>query len=177
MKHVFEKLLVWLWVVLPSVAAIVLFAGASTTTHDFLIYNGVTDGSSAAAGKVGEVISAAYPSGGAGLVVTATTTNVTSISLTAGDWDVEANVNFLGTTATLGGSSAGISTTSLTLPTDGTEIYSAAITTLLTATDSIIVPRKAVNVSSTTTVYLVAKQTFTAGTVKVFGSLTARRIR
>lgn len=56
------------------------------------LITGVTDGSSGAAGKVGEVISAFSGGGGSPALVSSTGTNqffdVASISLTAGDWDI-----------------------------------------------------------------------------------------
>jgi len=138
---------------------------------------GAVNASTAAAGMLGEVFSSAVASGSAVVLATATTTNVTSISLTAGDWDVSGNINIAGSTATYTQGVGGTSTTSVTLPTDGTEVYSGAQFTLLSVTDGLTVPRKVVNVSSTTTVYLVAKATFSAGTMTAFGSITARRIR
>lgn len=137
----------------------------------------VVNGGVASAGQVGEVISSAVASGASKVLTTATGTNVTFITLTAGDWDVSGNISFSGVTATITGLSAGINTTTLTVPTDGTEVYSGVAVTLLSLTESITIPRKVVNVSGSTAVYLVAKSTFTAGTVSGFGSLTARRVR
>lgn len=138
---------------------------------------GVTDASNATAGNVGQTITNAIPSGSATALTTATAKNVTSISLTAGDWDVSGNVNFSAATATVTGTSGGITTTSATMPTDGTEVFSGVQVTLLSETDSVTISRKQINVSSTTTVYLVGKSTFSAGSVSAFGSITARRVR
>ncbi len=57
------------------------------------IERGVTDGSDAAAGQVGEYIEATF-AGPAGLAGGGTAVNVGSISLTAGDWDVSGSVTF-----------------------------------------------------------------------------------
>jgi hypothetical protein len=122
-------------------------------------------------------VSSLVASGSPVALTTATSANITSISLTAGDWDVEGNINFAGASATYTGASAGISTTSVTVPTDGTEVFSGAQFTVLTATDGVSVPRKRINVTSTTTVYLIGRATFSAGTVGAYGSITARRIR
>jgi len=138
---------------------------------------GKTDASAASAGIVGEVISSLVASGSAVAMNTGVGTNVTSISLTAGDWDVSGNVNFSAASATVTATSGGITTTSATVPTDGTEVYSGVQVTLLSETDSVTIPRKQINVSSTTTVYLVGKTTFSAGTVSCFGAITARRVR
>ena len=142
---------------------------------------GYTGGSAAAAGKVGEVISSAIAVGSAVSLTTATPANVTSISLTAGDWDVSGNCNFTAASATTALGSvwaAGISTTSATLPTDGTE--APVFVPLITATSFKThgtVSVKQVNVSSTTTVYLVCEATFTAGTAGGYGDIRARRVR
>jgi hypothetical protein len=138
---------------------------------------GVTDASAGAAGTLGEVISSAVASGSAVTLTNASAWNVTSISLTAGDWDVRGNVNFSASSATVTGTVGGISTTSATLPTDGTEVYSGVQVTLLSETDSVTMPPKQINVSATTTVYLVGKSTFSAGSVTAFGSINARRVR
>lgn len=138
---------------------------------------GVTTGSAAAAGNVGQVISSAIASGSAVSLTTATGANVTSISLTAGDWDVSGNVNFAASTATVTGASGGVTSTSATVPTDGTEVYSGVQVTLVSENDSVTIPHKQINVSSTTTIYLVGKCTFSAGTVGAFGAITARRVR
>lgn len=142
---------------------------------------GYQDGSSASAGNVGEVISSAVAVGSAVALTTATPANVTSISLTPGDWDVTGNVNLTAASATTAAGAlqaGGISITSATLPTDGSEVQelSVALTTTSFKT-SIPVSRKVINVNAVTTVYLVAEATFTAGTIGAYGVLTARRVR
>lgn len=129
------------------------------------------------AGYVGEYIESLVPVGSAVSLTTNTATNITTISLTAGDWDVEGNMNFALTGATTTSFKAGISSTSATLPTDGSEIYSAVVTTVLTDTETLTNPRKRFSLSGTTTVYLIAQSTFSVGTEAVFGKITARRVR
>jgi hypothetical protein len=158
----------------------VLFGGTLSVTGASTLTGGIvggTDASNATAGHVGEYPSSSVPIGSAVSLTTATSANVTSISLTAGDWDVSGNINYTAGTATVTGKISGISTTSATLPTDGSEVYSGVQLTLGTATDGSAVPRKRISVSGTTTVYLVGQATFSAGTVTAFGSITARRIR
>lgn len=137
---------------------------------------GITNGALAGAGVLGETISSAIASGSATSLTTATAKNITSLSLTAGDWDVSGNVNFVGSTATASLLQGGISATSATVPTDGTEVFSG-LTALGSGTDSVTLPRKQINVAATTTVYLVGKSTFSAGSVTAYGSMSARRIR
>ncbi len=123
------------------------------------------------------VVSSAIAVGSAVSLSSTVASDVTSISLPAGDWDVEANVNFNLGSATLTTTVAGISLTTATIPTDGSEAYSGLQLTTTSALDSVTVSRKRVSVAVTTTVYLVAKQTFSAGTSGAFGSITARRAK
>lgn len=142
---------------------------------------GVIDGSAASTGNVGEAITSTVAVGSAVALTTATPANVTSISLTPGDWDVFANVNFSATSATTTAGSLwaiGVNTTSATLPVDGSEVQmlqTALTTTTFKGGDG--TSRKVINLTTTTTVYLVAEATFSAGTVGAYGSISARRIR
>jgi hypothetical protein len=138
---------------------------------------GVTDASDAGAGNVGEIVTSLAAIGSLLSLTTNTAGNITSISLTAGDWDVEGNANFTETTATASARTAGINTVSATLPTDGTECNCGVQSTLTSEKNSIALPRKRISLAGTTTVYLVAFATFSAGTVGVYGAITARRVR
>lgn len=138
---------------------------------------GTRTNDSATAGNVGETISSLVASGAPVSLTTNTTANVTSISLTAGDWDVEGNINAALGTATVTAASGGITTTSATVPTDGSEIFGGVVVTLTSLSTTLSCPRKRISLAATTTVYLVARSTFSAGTVGTFGSLVARRVR
>lgn len=148
------------------------FAGTSVAN-----ITGSATNDSASAGSIGEYVSSLIASGSAVSLTTATAANVTSISLTAGDWDVEGNINYSAASATVTGTQGGTSSTSATLPTDGSEVFSGVQVTLLSETDSVTLPRKRFSLSGTTTVYLVGKSTFSAGTVSAYGAVTARRVR
>lgn len=138
---------------------------------------GTITNDNALAGNVGEVVSSAIASGSAVSLTSPTPSNVTSISLTAGDWDVEGNINYSLSAATQTQCSGGIGTTSATVPTDGSEVANGQQTTTATLVNGIALPRKRISIATTTTVYLVAKATFSAGTVSAYGSITARRER
>lgn len=138
---------------------------------------GVTGTSSAGAGIVGEIVSSYIATGSAVSLTTATGANVTSISLTAGDWDVSGNINFNQTAATATAIVGGLSSTTGTVPTDGSEVYAGGIGTLLSSATGLALPTKRFSLSGTTTVYLVAKATFSAGTETAFGGIVARRRR
>jgi hypothetical protein len=146
-----------------------------TTTIGAIV--GTTAVGNASAGTLGEYVESKVASGSPVSLTTATAANITSISLTAGDWDVEGNISIAGASATYTQGVGSIGTTSATLATDGTEVYSGAQFTLLSVTDGVTIPRKRINVSATSTVYLVAKATFSAGTMGGYGSINARRVR
>lgn len=109
--------------------------------------------------------------------VTATAKNVTSISLTPGEWDVFGSVINVPAGATVTTFwEAGISIVSNTLP----ALELMAFNSLqLPAGQSYgaAVPSIRVSLSATTTIYLVALMSFTTSTMSVAGVLTARRVR
>jgi len=149
------------------------YTGAITATGTI----GTVAAGDAAAGSVGEYVNSLVASGSAVGLSNGTDGNVTSISLTAGDWDVTGAVNFVSAAATVTQKSAGITVTSATIPTDGSEVFNGSQTTTASFTDGITLPVKRINVSSTTTVYLVGKVAFSAGSVSAFGTINARRVR
>lgn len=144
---------------------------------------GTVAADSAQAGSVGEVITATVVAASAISLTSVTSANVTSISLTAGDWDVWGSVAFtLASTTTMGYLSGGISTTSATLPLNnaGVDTQAGAGTnaTIDVTVDSVltIMPVR-INVSATTTVFLVARAKFGTSTCKAYGTIYARRRR
>jgi hypothetical protein len=138
---------------------------------------GTTTNDNAATGSVGEYISSNVPQASGVSMTTNTDTNITSISLTAGDWDVNGNVYLEPTN--IGAFSAGkiwTSTTSATKPNDSSVTGILGSSTFFNAM-SFTAPTIRVSVSGTTTVYLSARATFSAGTLTGYGNLTARRRR
>jgi hypothetical protein len=106
-------------------------------------------------------------------MTTTTATDITSISLSAGDWDIFGNV-FISTTGTGSQFLAWTSLTSATLP-DASLLN--GITAPTANNNGIEVPYLRVNVSTTTTVYLTGYVVFAAGTAAGAGSIFARRVR
>jgi hypothetical protein len=149
--------------------------GISSTPAAFV--SGTTTNDNAASGYIGEYVQSLVPVGSVVSLSTGTAANVTSISLTAGDWDVSGTVSLSYGSATVTQASAGTTATSATIPTDGSEGYSGLKLTVLSGIDSITVARKRISVASTTTIYLVASATFSAGTTGAFGTINARRVR
>lgn len=137
---------------------------------------GTTAANSANAGSLGEFVSSTVT--GVSLT-TNTQTNITSISLTAGDWDVGGMTVYapaLTTTLQLIASAASL--TSATLPVAG--LYASLATTFQVggnALQSLTIPPLRVNVSATTTVFLVATSVFGTSTCTANGFLRARRVR
>jgi hypothetical protein len=153
----------------------------ATFTSAKTLLMGETDGVTATAGNIGQVIQSTILVGSAVALTTATPANVTSIALTAGDWDVEGQVTMVENAASMAAGSlqeAGINSTTATLPVDGSEslepVQNAVTTTSFKQTFNIA--RKVINSSSATTQYLVAEATFTAGSVSAYGNITARRV-
>jgi hypothetical protein len=153
--------------------------GSLTGTINYLA-SSTNDNS--AAGCIGEYVSSTVLVGAAVSLTSGASANITSISLTAGDWDVNATVAFSPNgTAAQTICQAGVSTTTGTLPTaPGGGAYIAVPVNLITGDGSCFpVGTTRLSLSSTTTVYLVANTTFTgvAATVGGYGFIGARRAR
>lgn len=158
-----------------SGTAVVTIGNVSNTLSGIAIA-GRTNATTPSAGFVGETITSLVATGAAVSITTSgTAINVTSISLTAGDWDVSGNINYNLTVATQTAATAGISTATATIPTDGSEVESGSTATALTGKNGITLPTKRINVSATTTVFLVARAVFSAGSESAYGSIVARR--
>lgn len=151
-------------------------AKAGDTMTGALIRPGITDGSNAPAGMVGEVISAQIT---APVNLTLNTpASIGQITLTPGDWAVAGNASFAspGTAGTR--YALAISSTSATLPTPaqlavGTGTLSDMSLTFGKAAQNLNTSLARFNVAVGTTVYLVALGPATT----VTGYLSARRIR
>lgn len=148
---------------------------------------GTTTNDSANAGAVGEFICAQVTNGGSptGCATNSSTpvsltsntpANVTSVSLTAGDWDCRGNVVFNngGTTVTTQ-STGSINTTSATNNTLQFANYSPPSTAGLNP--AFAVPTVRESLSATTTVYLVVNNVFSTSTSAAYGRIECRRVR
>jgi hypothetical protein len=142
---------------------------------------GTSTNDSASAGNVGEYISSTVAVGSAVSLTTVTTANVTSISLTAGDWDVWGVANYTGgATTTVNRCDAGIGTTSATLPTPpgmfGTVIPGGIAAIGFDNLTVSIMPDR-VSLASTTTFFMSTQCAFGTSTLAAYGKLIARRRR
>ena len=141
---------------------------------------GITDGTTAAPGFVGQVISSSIASGSAVALTTNTNTNVTSISLTAGDWDCWANLDTYPAGSTVESFLTGaISQTSATFPANpnGGAIISHPASSLAGVGYSGPIGTSVENVSTTATIYLVIASQFITSTNAAGGFLGCRRRR
>lgn len=157
------------------------FFSAGTTKSKFTGgLEGTTTNDNACAGCIGEYIESIITSGSATSLTSATAKTVTSISLTAGDWDVTGTNYFIfgtGTTATDFRTS--LSTTTNTEDTTAGRFAHLLMPTLTGTgiTQSTSIPSYRFSLSGTTTIFLVAQATFGVSTMTAYGIIRARRIR
>ena len=130
--------------------------------------------------SIGSYLSSSVASGSAVALTSTTAANVTSLTLTEGEWDVSGAVGFLpagstSITALAGGSSD----TTATISTTGDAFVKASAAVVPGAVGQVIaIPttRYVVAAGATATVYLVARATFSVSTLGGFGKIQARRV-
>lgn len=162
------------------------FAGAFTTLSATGLISpvgsigikGTATNDNAQAGSVGEFPSPTNLSGVS--LTTSTGANVSSVSLTAGDWDVQCDAQFAPASTTVVQSMiASVSTTSGTVGSLGT--YSQVATYSSAASGGfgyvLASPTVRITLASTTTVYCVGYSAFTVSTQTASGFMRARRPR
>jgi hypothetical protein len=135
---------------------------------------GTATNDNANAGSVGEYVT--NSTSGTSLA-TNTSANCTSVSLTAGDWDVSGSVQYNPAGSTnMSGLNSGISTTSATLGALGTSnAIGATLTTGIGQIQSTPVVR--ISLSGTTTVFLIGNASFGTSTMTCNGFIRGRRVR
>jgi hypothetical protein len=135
---------------------------------------GTPTNNNANAGSIGEYVTASFS---AVSFTNSTLLNLTSISLTAGDWDVQGFCSFTaGTGATITNELVGINTTSATLPAAG-QYSQQAVSVASSGVQSGVAPTARISIASTTTVYLVGEAFFSGGAATGTGFIRARRVR
>lgn len=133
---------------------------------------GVTDGSNAAPGNVGEFLTITGANVG---LSNANPTNLTSLSLSPGDWQVWGNATFSSSVAQL--IATGLNTVSGTLPTALINLFYINLNTGAIAAGTFPVPQQRYSITTTTTIYLNAQVNFTTGPTSATGNIFARRMR
>lgn len=153
----------------------VILEGSAPITATTLI-GGVAKGGviqAPSAGFIGEVLTASANAAGIG---TGTATNVTSISVTPGIWDISGMGVFTGT---ITGTTfrLGINSVSATMPgSPGILQQETAYAPTAASNNGVTICPRRIVVTATTTYYLVAVATFTAGTLGCQGVITATRV-
>lgn len=129
-----------------------------------------------------QCVTATLASGSAISLTTATTANLTSMTLPPGTYLVWATADFNLTAASTTVQEVGISLTSATLPSqaggsglgpDPLAINRIPLTTVTGVLNDIVAPTTLV-LTATTTVYLVVQATFSAGTITAYGTMVAQ---
>lgn len=141
---------------------------------------GTTTNNNAAAGNVGEVISSTIVQGSAVVLTTVTQANVTSISLSAGDWDVWFEALFdCGATTTVSVVQSSVSQTSAGRDLNPGNIYTLnyPASVLGATTLSCTAGPSRQSLAVTTTIYGVVLSVFGVSTMNAYGILRARRVR
>lgn len=162
-----------------------ILGAASATSIAFTSTSGIigtTTNNNAAAGSVGEVIESLIPSGTPVSLSTGTAANVTSVSLTAGDWDVWGSVVFApggATTYTAFAGCIGTTSASFSGAIPGPYFSLTFPNTTFSAGNSQAFPvgQKRFSLASTTTIYLVVQANFAVSTLGAYGDIVARRAR
>lgn len=144
--------------------------------------SGTPTNNNANAGSVGEFVSSTVLVGAAVALASNTAKDVTSISLTAGDWDVWGSVAFnpAGTTTTnsQGGWVSLVSNTAPVSPNNGGFVFSQGLTGGAgAALNTWTIGRARFSLSATTTVFLGAFSGFAVSTSAAYGFIGARRVR
>lgn len=141
---------------------------------------GTVTNDNAPAGAIGEFISSSVVLASAVALTTATPANVTSVSLTAGDWDCAASlVRNLAATTSITMLKSSISTVTAAdgnLATGTMDQYATAAQVPVQNVSRAVGPTR-LSLAATTTVFLVADDTFTVSTNAGYGILRCRRAR
>ena len=170
-------------------ASVILSGGLGVAKRSYLgtigatfkgnVAAGVQDATAAVAGQVGEELKSTVSAVAA--AATGTVSNVTSISLTAGDWLLSGYITTAaGATGLTAATTQNLSivTTTATNGTLGDTMQQQTVEVLTAnALYAIAIPAKRVNISATTTYYLTSQVTYVAGSPTHSGTLTATRVR
>lgn len=160
---------------IETIAGNKTFAGSITPSQTLGIV-GTTTNNNANTGSIGQFISSTVAIGSAVSLVSFTNKTITSISLTAGDWDVSGCViaglvSATGVTAVYGS----ISTTTNVIQEPSFKHVTASFSPALDMGGPVGMRR--MSLAGTTTIYLVGSCTFSGGTATAYGNIEARRVR
>lgn len=156
------------------------FTSYATASQGQLVGTATND--SATAGNIGEEIESVVASGAPISLVSTTPKSVTSLIITAGDWDVWAYIGFNGGATTtvnylIGSISATNNTLDQTRTRWGSEVPAGATVFNTLANTQFAAGQDRFSVAGNTTIYLVAQASFGTSTCAAFGTIIARRRR
>lgn len=141
---------------------------------------GTTTNNNATAGNIGEYVESIVAAGSAVSISTSTAANITSISLTAGDWNVSA-IGLINPAATTNVSLFEASVGTTTSARNTTVGFYGQLGNLgviaASYVPTVVIAGSRFSLSATTTIYLVAFSIFTVSTNAAFGIIRARRVR
>jgi hypothetical protein len=162
----------------PGLGGTAVTTDASQTLSNKALVGTATN-DNAAAGQVGEYIEAELASGSATSLTTATAKTITSLSLTAGDWDVSGGVVIVAaattTTTAVFCATNTVNNTFPSLPDESAFQVQSSFTTA--STNILQAGVKRYSLASTTTVYLIAGSNFATSPCTAYGIIRARRVR
>lgn len=157
---------------------------ALTTTSSTSVgqgqYLGTATNDNATAGNVGEYIQSELPFGSATSMTTGTAKTITSITLTAGDWNVWGLIVLnpaASTVITSFSAAANTTTNTMPIPPNGGSYISQVITLPAGNAQAYPIGMQRYSVSTSTTVYLVSSVNFNTSTLTAYGGIYARRVR
>lgn len=139
---------------------------------------GTTTNDAASAGNVGQIIESTVLTGAAITLTSNSIADITSVSLTAGDWDCWGNIvlNPAGIPSAIGGWIHNVSITNPTLPNAGARYLAQNTAMTVGSAQAFPVGTIRYSLASTTTIYLSTLDAFTS-TAAAYGYLGCRRAR
>ncbi len=165
-------------------AASILQIGTTSGGNDGQI-KGVSTNSNASVGSIGEYVTATVAVGSPVTLATGSASTITSLSLTAGDWNVWGVVDYIPAATTSvtvlkqGVQTAAGCVSAPALPTQDTFTSWETAANVLTAASNPAwaTPQVRVSLAAATTVCLVTAPVFTLAGLTGYGSINARRMR
>jgi hypothetical protein len=153
--------------------------GAATARAAYAAISvGTNTNDSATAGNVGEEVRSVLLVGSGVGLTTGVAANITTISLTAGDWDVEGIVCQSADVGASVGTIAGwVSASSATWPGVGEGSAQLQLAFVAGANNAIATGSKRFSLTATTTIYLSSYSYHSGGTNLAYGTIRARRVR
>lgn len=140
---------------------------------------GTTTNDSTAAGKVGEIISSEVLIGAPVSISSNVAKDITTIALTAGQWNVFANIGIVGAAGTTVDTMIGCINTSTSIsPASRRTFVAYQVSYAIGAGDiEAVVPSQPMQLSGNTTIHLVIQSQFNVSTMSAFGYIWAIRAR